>query len=113
MAAVGQPAVEHLRLELLGDVVAHGDGAERQVRAGQALGHRHQVGHDAPVVDGEPAPGPPEAGHDLVGDHQDVVPVADLADALDVAVGRDEDAVRADDRLEEDRGDRVRRPRSG
>ncbi len=50
-------------------------------------------------------PGPAEAGHDLVGDHQDVVPVADLAHALDVAVGRDEDAVRADDGLEEDRGD--------
>ena len=82
VAAVGQPAVEHLGLELLGDLVAHRDRAERQVRAGQALGHRHQVRRHVPVVDREPAPGPPEAGHDLVGDHQDVVAVADLADAL-------------------------------
>ena len=52
-------------------------------------------GHDVPVVDGEPAPGPPEAGHDLVGHHQDPVAVADLAHALEVAVGRDQDAVRA------------------
>ena len=57
------------------------------------------------MVDREPAPGPPEAGHHLVGDHQDVVARADLANARDVAVGRDQDAVRPDDRLEEDRGD--------
>ena len=53
-------------------------------------------------------PGPPEAGHDLVGDHEDAVAIADLADALEVTVRRDEDAVRADDRLEEDRGDGLR-----
>ena len=105
VAAVGQAAVEHLRLEVLGDGGAHRDGAQRQVRAGQALGHRHEVRRDAPFVDGEPVAGPAEAGHDLVGDHEDAVPVADLADAGDVAVGRDEDAVRADDRLEEDGGD--------
>ncbi len=108
VAAVGQPAVEHLGLELLGQAVAHGDRAERQVRAGQALGHRHQVRGHAPVVDGEPATRSPEAGHDLVGDHQDVVAIADLAHAGDVAVGRDEDAVGPDDGLEEDRRDRLR-----
>ncbi len=108
MAAVGQPAVEHLRVEGLGDVVAHGHRAEREVAGGEPLGHRQQVGHDAPVIDGEPAAGPPEAGHDLVGDHEDPVPVADLAHALQVAVGRDQDPVRADDRLQEDGRDRVR-----
>src|SRR5207249_7017276 len=56
----------------------------------------------------EPTTGPAEAGHHLVGDHQDLVPIAQLADTLDVTVGRDEDAVRAHDRLEEDRRDRVR-----
>ena len=60
------------------------------------------------MVDREPAAGPPEARHDLVADHEDAVAVADLADALEVPVGRDEDAVRADDGLEEDRGDGVR-----
>src|SRR5512132_3335165 len=33
------------------------------------------------------------------------MPVADLADRLQVAVGRDDDPVRADDRLEDDRCD--------
>ena len=37
---------------------------------------------------------------------------AQLADALQVAVGRHQDAVRADDGLEDDAGDRVRRPRT-
>jgi hypothetical protein len=35
------------------------------------------------------------------------VPVAGLADRLQVAVGRDDDPVRADDGLEDDRGDGV------
>ena len=102
VAAVRQAAVEHLRLEVLGDRGPHRDGTQGQVRAGQALGHRHEVRGHAPLVDGEPVAGPPEAGHDLVGDHQDAVAVADLADAGDVAVRRDEDAVGAHDRLEED-----------
>ena len=108
VAAVREAAVEHPALHRLGDGVAHRDGAQRQVARRQALGHRHQVRHDVPVVDGEPAAGAAEARHDLVADHQDPVAVADLAHALDVAVGRDEDAVGADDGLEEDRGDRAR-----
>ena len=54
-----------------------------------------QVGHDVPVVDREPPAGAAEAGHHLVGDQQDAVAVADLAHALEVAVGRDEDPVGA------------------
>ena len=108
VTAVGQAAVEHPVVELLGEAVAHRHRAERQVARGQALGHRHEVGGDVPVVHREPAARPAEARHDLVGDHQDPVPIADLADAGDVPVGRDEDAVRADDGLEEDRRDRVR-----
>src|SRR6185369_16896237 len=88
--------------------VAHPERAELDVGAREALGHRDEVGLDAPVVDGEPLPGPPEAGHDLVGDEQDAVPVADLAQALHVAVGRDEDPVGAHDGLDDDRGDRLR-----
>ena len=60
------------------------------------------------MIDREPAPGPAEPGHHLVADHQDPVAVAQLAHALDVAIGRDQDAVRPDDRLEEHGGDRVR-----
>ena len=108
MTAVREPAVIHLLVEALGDVMAHRDGTQRQVARGQPLGHRHEVRHGVPVVDREPVARPPEAGHDLVGDHEDVVLVAQGADALDVAVGRDQDPVRAHDRLEEDGRDRVR-----
>ena len=52
--------------------------------------------------------GAAEAGHHLVADQQDAVAVADLADRLQVAVGRDDDPVRAGDRLEDDGGDGVR-----
>src|SRR3954471_5113470 len=106
--AVRQPAVEHLLFERFRDVMPHPDGAERQVARREPLGHRDEVGNRVPVVDGEPLPGAAEAGHHLVGHHQDPVAVADLADALDVPVRRDEDAVRPDDRLEEYRGDRLR-----
>ena len=88
--------------------MAHRHGAQRQVRGRQALGHRHQIGHDVPVIHGEPASAAPETGHHLVAHHQDPVPVAQVTDALEVAVGRDEDPVRPHDRLEEDRRDRVR-----
>ena len=69
-------------------------------------------GHDVPVLAREPAPGAAEAGHDLVEDQQDAVPVADLADRLEIAVGRRDDPVRPRHRLEDHRGDRVRRPRT-
>jgi hypothetical protein len=59
------------------------------------------------VVDGEPAASPTEPGHDLVADHEDVVARADLADALEVAVRRDQDPIGAHDGLEEDGRDRV------
>ena len=57
----------------------------------------------AAEVVAEPAPG---ADH-LVGDHQHVVAVADLAHPLEVAVGRDEAAAGVLDRLEDHRGDRL------
>src|SRR5216110_1083480 len=41
-------------------------------------------------------------------DQQDPVPVADLPDRLQIALGRDDDAVCPGDRLEDDRGDGVR-----
>ena len=46
-----------------------------------------------------------EAVDDRVGDRQNAVRTAQLHDALQVAVGRDQDAARADDRLEHERGD--------
>ena len=60
------------------------------------------------MVDGEPLAGPAEAGHDLVGNHQDSVLRAERTDALQVSVGWNEDAVGARHRLEEERRDRLR-----
>ena len=57
---------------------------------------------------GEPLAGAAEARHHLVGDHQDAVLVAERAHALQVAVGRNEDAVGAGHRLEDERRDRLR-----
>ena len=48
------------------------------------------------------------ARHHLVEDEEDPVLIADLADRLEVAVGRVDEAVRADDRLHDHGGDRVR-----
>ncbi len=105
---VGQAAEEDLVAERLGDRAAHADRAERQVRRGQALGHRDQVRDDAPVVDRPPLAGAAEACHDLIGDEPDAVAIAHLANALQVAVGRDEDAVGPDHGLEDERGYRLR-----
>src|SRR5207249_12180813 len=67
---------------------------------------RDQVRHYPPVIHREPAPGAPESRHDLVAHHQDPVAVAQRPHALEVFVGRDEDAVGAGDGLEQEGGDR-------
>ena len=108
MAAVGQPAGEELVAQPLGDRLGDDHRAERDVARVDPLRHREDVGDDVPVVAREPLAGAAEARHHLVADQQDPVPVAGLADRLQVAVGRDDDPVRADDRLEDDGGDRVR-----
>ena len=108
VAVVGETAEEHALVEVVGNRPPHPDGAELHVRARQALRHRHDVGHDVPVVDGEPAAGAPEPRHHLVGDHDDAVLVAEIADAAQVAVGQHEDAVGAGHGLEDEAGDRVR-----
>ena len=104
--AVGEGRValaERLEHAVGGDHRAH-----RGVGRGQRLGggdHVRLVAEAfAAEVMAEPAPG---ADH-LVGDQQHVVLVADLADPLEVAVGRDEAAARVLDRLEDHRGDRLR-----
>ena len=61
------------------------------------------------MVDPEPAPGPAEPGHHLVGDEQHAMPPADVRDRRPVAVGRDGGGQRgADDRLRDERRDVAR-----
>ena len=81
---------------------AHGHDA-----VGQRLGHGDHVGHDAEGIGGELLAGPPEAADHLVEDQQDAVAVADLAQALQVALGRHQHADRAGDRLDDAGGDGI------
>ncbi len=84
---------------------------ERPVTGGGALGRDQQVGLDAVVRQPEPGTGPPEAGHDLVGDEQGTVPAAHLGDRRPVAGRRlDGGQRRPDDRLGDERrhGPRIR-----
>ena len=107
MAGVGEPAGEEAVAQRLGDRLGDDHRPERHVAGVDALRDGEDVRDDVPVVAGEPLAGAAEAGHHLVQDQQDSVPVAGLSDRLQVAVGRDDDPVRADDGLEDDGGDRV------
>ena len=60
--------------------------------AAQALGQGHHVRRDAVVLVREPAAGPAETGLNLVEDQQDVLRVAPLAHAPQVARRRRDDA---------------------
>ena len=72
---------------LAGDHGSHGDAA-----VGEALGECHQVRSNAELLGGERRAGTPEAGDDFVEYQQDAVAVADLADALQVALRRNQHA---------------------
>ena len=90
------------------DSAGSGHEAERPVAGGRALGGDEDVRSDAPVVEPEPAAGPAEPGHDLVGDEQDPMGPADLGDRRPIALrrlhGRER---RPDDRFGDKGGDRV------
>ena len=89
--------------ERLGDAVGGDHRAHRRVRAGEALGGRDDVGLVVVALGAEPlAQAAPGADH-LVGDQQHVVLVADLAHALEVALGRGEAAAGVLDGLEDHR----------
>jgi hypothetical protein len=79
---------------------AHGNGA-----VGEALGAGEDVRQHVPFLGGEAGAQAPEAGDHLVEDEQDAVLVADLAQALEVALGRRQDARGARDRLHDHRRD--------
>src|SRR5438132_6111655 len=105
VTVVGQPAIEDVLLEVIRDLRAHPDRAERDVAARQPLRHGDDVGDHLPMVDGEPLARPTEPGHNLVADHQDAVAVAQLPDALQVSIWWDQDPVRPGDRLQDEAGD--------
>ena len=72
---------------------------------GEALGAGDDVGHHAEILGGERGAEAAEAGDHFVEDEQDAVLVADRAQPLQIAPGRQQHAGRARDRLDDDGGD--------
>ena len=105
---VGEPAGEDVLAEVIGDLVVDRHHAERQVARGEALRHRADVGHDVAVLEREELAGARPAAHDLVAHQEDAVLLEQRLEALEVALRRRKDAVRASDRLDEHRGDVLR-----
>ena len=89
--------------ERLLDRAADDDAAERHVAGGDALRERDRVGIEPDAAACEPVADAAVAADHLVGDEQDAVGAADLAHRVEVAVGRQEHAAGADDRLAEER----------
>ena len=104
MRLVGVAVREVVVLEVVGDLGCGGAEAERNIGRGDALGGDEDVGLHVPVIDGEPLAGAAPAGHHFVGDQQHAVAIADFAQAREVLGRRNEDAVGADDRLDDDGG---------
>ena len=94
------------RAHRIQDGLRHHDTSEREVPAGDPLGEGEDVGLDAVARQGEPVPGPPEPGDDLVRNEEDVVLGADLPDQGEVVVGRDDDPPRPLDGLGDEGGHR-------
>ncbi len=66
------------------DALVRDQHGEWRIATTDALGRHENVWHHVPVLDREPSAGPPEAAHDLIGDQEHLIAVADLADALEV-----------------------------
>ena len=109
MAAEREAVGERARAleERLNDTVGGDHRPHRRVRRGDPLGRGDDVRLVAVALGAEPVTEPPPGADDLVGDQQHLVLVADLAHALEVAVGRREAAAGVLNRLEDHGGDRL------
>ena len=96
------PVREVVVLKVVGNFGSGGAKAERDVGRGDAFRGNQNVGLQVPVVDGEPAAGAAPSGHHFVGNHEHAVAVADFAQTRKIFRRRNEYAVGADDRLEDD-----------
>ena len=111
MAAEGDPVDERarrLRLEGLDYLRARHERAHGRIGRCDPFGQRHHVRLDPIAGAAEPVADPPEPADHLVRHEQDPVLVADLAYAVEVALGRDDRAAGVLDRLEDDGSDRRR-----
>src|SRR3989441_4075479 len=109
VAAIARRAAARIRPGLgERDRLAGHDAADREAAA-EALAHEHHIGHDVVVLDREHLPGSPEAGDHLVADEQRADLSRQRAQLAQIA-GRRHDVPRgALHRLDDDRGDVVRR----
>ncbi|CAB4974393.1 unannotated protein [freshwater metagenome] len=105
MTRVGEAAGEDPRVEGCGNSVADDDAADRDVAGVGALREDDEIGLDVPVLEREPSARAAEAGHRLVGDHDDAVLVAECSHALEVAGWGHEHSGRANDAFDEDGAD--------
>ena len=87
------------------DTVATDHAAQRNHAVGHALGKVQHVGHNAVIVGAEVGAHAAKACDDLVKNQQDAVLVADLAQALEVALRRQVPAGAARHRLNDHSGD--------
>jgi hypothetical protein len=102
MTVVSQPSKTHFVLKMLCDVMPHADRAQRDVTGSQSLRHADQIGNNFPVIDGEPFSGAAETSHHFVGDHQNPIFVAELANAGEISIGWNENPVGADNGFEDE-----------
>ena len=87
------------------EALAHQHAAHRHGAGIHALGEGDHVGNDAVALGGEGGAEAAEAGDDLVEDQQDAVLVADLAQALEIALRRRQNAGGAGHGLDDHGGD--------
>ena len=108
MPKIGMAMLEEAasRLDRPVDVVAAHHRPDRLVTGAQPLGDGQDIGPHAIRFAGEHMAGPAHAAHHLVKDQQHAVPVADLADAGEIAIKRRHRAKRrTDHRLGHERHD--------
>ena len=102
MAHVGEASRVDALFECVGNLLADDDATKRHVARVDTLCETDEVGRDVPLVDREPLTATAEAGHHFVAHHDDAVLGAQITHTLQVALGRHQNAIRADDGFEPD-----------
>src|ERR1700722_17284484 len=97
---VGVAVGEVVILEELCDLLARCAETKRNVGRSDSLRGDQDVRDDSPVVHCKPLAGAPPSRHHLVGDEEDAVFVAYTTKLGHVLIGRNDDTIRADDRLD-------------
>lgn len=83
-------------------VIQAGNAAKLNITAGNAFREAYDIRLHAEILEREHLAGAPEASHNLVADHHDVVVVADLAHSCEVALRGNDNAVGTGDGFHDD-----------